>query len=191
MKVNPENIPKQQKKECEILLQQTPKYKTEKRENGEVLMKISLPHVEKESISLDLDHNLLKLRALIPDPSQITASKAPSETPSFDVSLKVSTEVHELKVREEGVEIGLVVTDVEEEEEVEEKEEVKEEKQETVKEEGGKGNSCVVKKEYILSLRIPKNINNDLLTAQFEEGALFVHFPAPTSDRPSRPILIQ
>ena len=190
MKVNPENIPKQQKKECEILLQQTPKYKTEKRENGEVLMKISLPHVEKESISLDLDHNLLKLRALIPDSSQITASKAPSETPS-DVSFKVSSEVHELKVREEeGVEIGLVVTDVEEEEEVE-KEEVKEEKQETVKEEGGKGNSCVVKKEYILSLRIPNNINKDLLTAHFEEGALFVRFPAPTSDRPSRPILIQ
>ena len=145
-----------------------------------MVVKISLPQVDKERLSLDLERNILKLRAPV---MSVSVSETEPEVPG-------QVEEDEMKPEEPQ---GLVVTDVEEDEE--EEGEKKEEKEVSVKKNKeqvvGRKNGCVEKHEYVLSLRIPQNINKELLSAHFEKGELFVHFPSQIPLNPSRPIPIQ
>ena len=123
------------------------------------MVEVSLPGSLKDSLSLQLDKGVLKLKALV--------VPSPDEEPQ--------------KQQEEN-QGGLFVSDVEEDEETKEipSPEMKRDNQAKVE----------VNKEYVLSLRVPKNTNKELLSAHFEDENLFIHLPSLTAVT-SRAIPIQ
>ena len=150
------------------------------------MVTVSLPDVDQEMLSLDLEKNVLKLRAPMVNvrPSGATLENVEREE-------KGGEEEEASKVPEEPQ--GLVVTDVDDEEEEEIVVEKKEKKAMRTSDQETKGgrNGCTEKKEYILSLRLPQNTNKELLSANFEDGQLLIHFPSRAPMNPSRPVPIQ
>ena len=156
--------------------------------DGDLVVKFSMPNAITDKISLEVDGNTLSLKAPFTSPSS-------SDPSSFSESqqLEQSQQQPDNAQEELPVEVpqgGLVVSDVEEEQQQEASIEQPPSQETETTQKSDKCNGCKVTREYVFTGKIPKNTNKDLISAKLEEGDLYVHFPSLPPPSPARAIPI-
>ena len=160
--------------------------------DGDLVVKFSMPNAITDKISLEVDGNTLSLKAPYTSPSSEPSSSDPSSSSELQQSqLEKSENVQQEELPVEVPQGGLVVSDVEEEEEQEASIEQPPSQETETTQKSDKCNGCKVTREYVFTGKIPKNTNKDLISAKLEEGDLYVHFPSLPPPSPARAIPIQ